>query len=74
MKAALAPLNFANLDAAPEFQGVLTTTEFLCKYIFDRIAAAARAGDLGPGSDGLQKISVTLNESHVARAWYEGAL
>ena len=74
VKAALAPLNFANLDAMPEFQGVLTTTEFLCRYIFDRIAAAAKAGDLGPGSDGLQKIRVTLNESHVARAWYEGAL
>lgn len=72
--AALAPLNYANLDEVPEFQGVLTTTEFLCKYIFDRIAAAAKAGDLGPGSDGLQKIRVTLNESHVARAWYEGAL
>lgn len=74
VKAALAPLNFANLDEMEEFQGVLTTTEFLCKYIFDRIAATAKAGDLGPGSDGLQKIRVTLNESHVARAWYEGTL
>ena len=74
VKAALAPLNYANLDEVPAFRGVLTTTEFLCKYIFDRIAAAARAGDLGPGSDGLQRIRVTLNESHVARAWYEGAL
>ena len=29
---------------------------------------------LGPGAQGLQKIRVVLNESHVARAWYEGAL
>ena len=72
--AALAPLRYANLDAMPEFDGIKTTTEFLCKWIFDQVAAAAVSGDLGPGSDGLQKIRVTLNESHVARAWYEGSL
>ncbi|MDH3667764.1 MAG: 6-carboxytetrahydropterin synthase [Paracoccaceae bacterium] len=72
LKAALAPINYANLDAMPEFDGVLTTTEFLCKHIFDQVAGAARSGALGPGSEGLQKIRVTLNESHVARAWYEG--
>ena len=72
--AALAPLRYANLDAAPEFEGIKTTTEFLCKYVFDQVASAAANGDLGPGSDGLQKIRVTLNESHVARAWYEGTL
>ncbi len=71
---ALEPLRYANLDAADEFRGIKTTTEFLCKYIFNRVAEAAGKGELGPGSDGLQKIRVTLNESHVARAWYEGAL
>lgn len=71
---ALGPLKYANLDARPEFAGIKTTTEFLCKWIFDQVAAAAARGDLGPGSDGLQKIRVTLNESHVARAWYEGDL
>jgi len=73
LKAVIAPLNYANLDAMPEFEGVRTTTEFLCKYIFDAITAAARDGRLGSGSDGLERIRVTLNESHVARAWYEGA-
>lgn len=72
VKAALAPLNYANLDQLPEFAGVVTTTEFLCRHIFERIAEAARAGALGPGSEGLERIRVTLNESHVARAWYEG--
>ena len=72
--AALAPLRYANLDASPEFKGIKTTTEFLCKYIFDVCAKAAGNGDLGPGSNGLQKIRVTLNESDVARAWYEGDL
>ncbi len=74
LKDALAPLRYANLDAAEEFSGIKTTTEYLCKYIFDKAAEAAHNGDLGPGSDGLQKIRVTLNESHVARAWYEGDL
>ncbi|MEM7056600.1 MAG: 6-carboxytetrahydropterin synthase [Pseudomonadota bacterium] len=72
--AALGPLRYANLDAMEEFNGIKTTTEFLCKWIFDRVADAAAAGELGPGSDGLQKIKVTLNESHVAKAWYEGEL
>lgn len=74
LKAALAPLNYKNLDDLPEFKGVVTTTEVLCKHIFDSVAGAARAGALGPGSEGLSKIRVTLNESHVARAWYEGAV
>lgn len=68
---ALAPLNYANLDTLPAFEGAVTTTEFLCRHIFDAMAAAARGGALGPGSEDLSKIRVTLNESHVARAWFE---
>lgn len=74
LKAALKPLNYANLDDAPATKGELTTTEWLCKHIFDSIAGAAKRGDLGPGSDGVERIRVTLNESHVAKAWYEAAL
>lgn len=72
LKATLAPINYSNLDALPQFRGIKTTTEFLCRHIFDAVAAAARDGRLGPGSEGLSLIRVTLNESHVARAWYEG--
>ena len=72
--AALEPLRYANLDGMEMFDGIKTTTEFLCKFVFDRIVEAAARGALGPGSDGLQKIRVTLNESHVASAWYEGTL
>lgn len=71
LKAALKPLNYANLDAT--MPGELTTTEFLCKHVWDVLAAAARAGDLGPGSEDLCLIRVKLNESHAARAWYEAA-
>ncbi|MBC00801.1 MAG: hypothetical protein CML67_14815 [Rhodobacteraceae bacterium] len=71
LKETLAPLNFQNLDEVPEFKDKNTTTEFLTRYIFDKLAAAARADRLGrPGSE-LHAIRVTLHESHVARAWYE---
>ena len=72
LKATLAPLNYQNLDEVPQFAGLQTTTEFLSKHIFDAMAGAARSGELGPGGEGIVKIRVTLHESHVARAWYEG--
>lgn len=74
LKATLAPLNYTNLDEHPDFKGMNTTTEVLAKHIFDAMAAAARDGALGPGGDGIERIRVNLNESHVARAWYEGAV
>lgn len=74
LKATLQPINYCNLDDRPEFKGVNTTTEFLTKYIFDQLAAAARADQLGrPGSD-LHAIRVTISESHIARAWYEAEI
>jgi 6-pyruvoyl-tetrahydropterin synthase len=72
LKATLKPLNYQNLDALPQFAGQQTTTEFLSRHIFDAMAAAARAGALGPGGEGISKIRVMLHESHVARAWFEG--
>ncbi len=72
LKATLGPINYQNLDALPQFSGRQTTTEFLSKYIFDAMASAARKGELGPGGEGIVKIRVTLHESHVARAWFEG--
>ena len=74
LKAILAPLNYRNLDDLPELKGANTTTEFLTKYIFDRLADAARAGKLGRDGRELKAIRVTLSESHIARAWYEAAL
>ncbi len=74
LKATLAPLNYRNLDDVPELKGRNTTTEFLCRHVFDRLAEAARAGRLGREGRDLAAIRVTLSESHVARAWYESAL
>jgi 6-pyruvoyl-tetrahydropterin synthase len=74
LKTALAPLNYRNLDELSDFKGCNTTTEFLTKHIYDRLAEAARAGKLGRDGAQLKAIRVTLSESHVARAWYEAAL
>lgn len=74
LDATLAPLNYRNLDELPEFSGKQTTTEYLAFHIFSKMAEAARAGRLGPGGEAIEKIRVTLHESHVARGWYEGAL
>jgi 6-pyruvoyl-tetrahydropterin synthase len=70
----LAELNFRNLDEEPAFAGRNTTTEFMARVLFDRLADAVRAGRLGVGARGLQRIKVTLHESHVAWAAYEGDL
>lgn len=68
----LKPLAYQNLDALPQFKGVLTTTEFLAQYIFDEMAKAARDGALGEDGRGLDRIRVTLHETDLARAAYEG--
>jgi 6-pyruvoyl-tetrahydropterin synthase len=74
LKAVLGPLNYKNLDDVAEFKGKNTTTEFLTKHVFDRLAAAARNNELGRGGRELKAIRVTISESHVARAWYEADL
>jgi 6-pyruvoyl-tetrahydropterin synthase len=70
----LGPLNYRNLDELPEFKGVNTTTEFLTRHIYDRLAEAARESKLGRADRELAAIRVTISESHVARAWYEALL
>ncbi len=68
----LKPLAYKNLDELPQFAGKLTTTEFLAKHIFDRMAEAAESGKLGEDGQGIAKIRVTLHETDLARASYEG--
>jgi len=70
----LKPLAYQNLDALPQFKGVLTTTEFLSKYIFERLSEAAKSGKLGADGKTLAKIRVTLSETDLARASFEGLL
>ena len=74
LRDALTPLNYRNLDELPQFAGTNTTTEFLTRHLFDRLADAARAGGLGREGRELARIRVTVAESPAARAWYEAPL
>ncbi len=67
LKKVLTPLNYQNLDALPQFKDKLTTTEFLAKYVHDQIAAELK-------SQISANLKVTLGESHVAWASYEGPM
>ena len=70
----LAALNYRNLDEQGEFSGTNTTTEFLARTIFERLAQAIRAGRLGPSAGAITAMRVTLHESHVAWAAFEGGI
>jgi 6-pyruvoyl-tetrahydropterin synthase len=74
LKAILEPLNYRNLDDVADFKGANTTTEYLTKHVFGALAGVARSGGLGRNGRELRAIRVTISESHLARAWYEGAL
>ena len=67
-------LNYRNLDEEPAFKGKNTTTEFLVRFIFDRLVVKIRAGALGVSANDLASLRVTLHESHVAWAAYEEVL
>ena len=74
LRAVLDQLNYRNLDELPAFAGRNTTTEFLAREIFDRVAVRIEDGQLGPNTAGLSSMRVTLRESHTAWASYEGPL
>jgi len=67
LQKALQPLKYQNLDDLEQFQGKLTTTEFLARYVHDVISNEVK--DRFRGS-----LKVTLGESHVAWAAYEGPI
>jgi len=74
VRAVLADLNYRNLDEEPSLEGRNTTTEVLARVVFDRIVAAIRRDALGPGGRAVESLRVTLHESHVASAAFDGRL
>jgi 6-pyruvoyltetrahydropterin/6-carboxytetrahydropterin synthase len=68
----LSALNYRNLDEEPEFKDRNTTTEFLARVVFDRVVAAIRRGDLGADARDVEGLKVTLHESHIATASFDG--
>ena len=74
LEALLSELNFKNLDDEAPFAGKNTTTEYLSAVVFERMRARIASGELGSGSDRLESLKVTLHESHVAWAAFEGRI
>lgn len=72
IKETLGRINFWNLDEHPDFKGRRSTTEAVARWVFDEVVKAMKQGKLGPDAAGIEKLRVTLHESHVARAAYEG--
>src|SRR5918998_1086095 len=64
LRETLAPLDYRNLDEVPELAGENTTTEFLCRWIHDRLGER-----LGPPPGA--RLRITLVESPNAWATYE---
>jgi 6-pyruvoyl-tetrahydropterin synthase len=67
LRAVVAELSYRNLDDVADFAGMNTTTEVLAKVVADRLADRLQA-------EGLDGLTVTLRESHVAWASYERPL
>jgi 6-pyruvoyltetrahydropterin/6-carboxytetrahydropterin synthase len=63
LKGVLGHLHFQNLDELEEFQGVNSTLENVCKYIYEKLAPSLREAP-------IQHLKVTLWESPSAFASY----
>ena len=72
LREVLAEFNYRNLDSEASLAGKNTTTEVLAGEIFQRMAHRVRAGALGDSAQELVSMRVTLHESHVAWAAFEG--
>lgn len=70
----LAELSYRNLDDEPAFAGRNTTTEVLARAVFDQVVSAIARGDLGAGARAIESVRVTLHESHIAAASFDGSL
>jgi 6-pyruvoyl-tetrahydropterin synthase len=74
LKQVMGQLSFRNLDEDSDFRGRNTTTEFLAHVVFTRIAGAIARGELGDNARHIESLRITLHESHIAWASYEGSL
>jgi 6-pyruvoyl-tetrahydropterin synthase len=74
LKEILSEFNMQNLDELPELALRNTTTEFMAKLVFDRMASAIHDGRLGETGEGIVSLKVTLSESHIAWASYHAGI
>ena len=71
VKQVLSSINYSNLDEHPDFHGRRSTTEAVARWVFLKMKDAIAAGKLGPSAGGLERMKITLHESHNALASYE---
>ena len=62
--------SYKNLDDVDEFKGIITSTEFLAKDIYDRICSKLKSNYYNDYKL-LHKLKITLTESNVAWASFE---
>jgi len=62
--------SYKNLDEVDDFKGIITSTEFLAKDIYDRICSKLKSNYYNDYQL-LHKLRVTLTESNVAWASFE---
>ena len=62
--------SYKNLDEVDEFKGIITSTEFLAKDIYDRICSKLKS-NYYDDYQLLHKMKITLTESNVAWASFE---
>jgi 6-pyruvoyltetrahydropterin/6-carboxytetrahydropterin synthase len=74
LREVLSAMNYRNLDECGDFAGRNTTTEWIARIIFDRLATGIGEGRLGPSALAISSLRVSLRESHVAWAAFEGQI
>lgn len=67
LRGVLSKYNYKNLDELEQFRGQNTTTEYMCKQVFDDICEEMKGSFVG-------EIRVQLAESHTAWASYTGTM
>ncbi len=72
LRAILERSDYRNLDDLAEVAGRNTTTEMLAAHVHAAVSAACREGTLGPGAERVTALKVTLRESPLAWAAFEG--
>jgi 6-pyruvoyltetrahydropterin/6-carboxytetrahydropterin synthase len=74
LRAVLDLLDYRNLDDDPGFAGRNTTAEYVAFALFERLAEQIRKGALGGAATSLAGMKVTVKESPVAWAAYDGPI
>lgn len=72
LRRALATFDYRNLDELLQFTGQNTTTEFMAGHVHQLLRTALLEGRMGPHGRQVASLKVTLRESPVAWASYEG--